>query len=154
MEQGKIEVGVEYGYREVPKQTEPLQRVKVIERARTKWKVEWIDPNPGLQDFIRGIHLVVKWSEKKSFLRDEASWNRLLESSNAAWSGFDHPVSHAVDWVLTATAELVETERSGVLSLMPDALERIAGRRHARGDGRPRRSCSKDTIPISSRSRW
>ncbi len=28
------------------------------------------------------------------------------------------------------------------------------GRRHARGDGRPRRSCSKDTIPISSRSRW
>src|SRR3982074_1903223 len=28
------------------------------------------------------------------------------------------------------------------------------GRLHARGDGRPRRSCSKDTIPISSRSRW
>jgi hypothetical protein len=28
------------------------------------------------------------------------------------------------------------------------------GRRRARGDGRPRRSCSKDTIPISSRSRW
>jgi hypothetical protein len=28
------------------------------------------------------------------------------------------------------------------------------GRRRARGDGRPRRSCSTDTIPISSRSRW
>jgi len=128
MEQGKIEVGVDYGYREVPKQTEPLQRVRVLERVRTKWRVEWIDPNPGLQDFIRGIHLVVEWRDRKVFLRDEASWNRLLESSDTAWSGFDHPVSHAAEWVLNATAELAEIGKSGVLSLTPAALERIAAR--------------------------
>jgi hypothetical protein len=36
------------------------------------------------------------------------------------------------------------------------AIGRISSRREevVRGDGRPRRSCSKDTIPISSRSRW
>ena len=45
-------------------------------------------------------------------------------------------------------------------SQSPDCLSRRrvdklgGGRRLRRGDGGPRRSCSQDTIPISSRSRW
>ena len=31
----------------------PFQRVRVIEHVRrNKWKVEWIDPDPGLVDYV------------------------------------------------------------------------------------------------------
>jgi len=56
------------------------------------------------------------------------TWQRLSESSSAAWFGYDHPVSHAVDWILKATSEMIETGKSGVLSAMPDVLERISAR--------------------------
>ena len=43
MERRSIFPGQEYAFREIPKRKAELQRVRVIEQARDKWKVEWID---------------------------------------------------------------------------------------------------------------
>jgi hypothetical protein len=48
MQSFDIHPGQEYGYRDSPKRRDDLQRVKVIEKVRAKWKVEWVEPNPGL----------------------------------------------------------------------------------------------------------
>ena len=69
-----IIIGEEYGYREKPFQKGPMERVRIVDRVRSQWKVEWIEPNPGLQDFVRSNHLVIPWKERKAFLDDEASW--------------------------------------------------------------------------------
>jgi hypothetical protein len=69
------------------------------------------------------------------------------------------------DAVFAPTAQLHGVQDGQVRVLCPNhncrwivipANGRISWRREevVRGDGWPRRSCSKDTIPISSRSRW
>ena len=42
MEQKQIQLGAEYGYREKPKVHSSLEHVRVVERVRGKWRVEWI----------------------------------------------------------------------------------------------------------------
>src|SRR5690606_38847820 len=61
MEQREIKIGGHYGLREHVRPGEPLQHVKVLERARRKWKVEWIDPKPGLTDYVRSNNRIVPW---------------------------------------------------------------------------------------------
>jgi len=66
-----IHPGQEYGYRDSPKRRDDLQRVKVIEKVRAKWKVEWVEPNPGLQDYVKSVQLVVPWGKRRAFLKNE-----------------------------------------------------------------------------------
>jgi hypothetical protein len=41
MQSFDIHPGQAYGYRDTPKHRDELQRVKVLEKVRGKWKVEW-----------------------------------------------------------------------------------------------------------------
>ena len=63
MQSFDIHPGQAYGYRDTPKYRDELQRVKVLEKVRGKWKIEWVDTHPGLQDYVRSVQLVVPGGE-------------------------------------------------------------------------------------------
>ena len=64
MQKDEIELGKKYAIREPVARGVDLQQVKVIEHVRgTRWKVEWIDPNPGLVDYVTSKNIVCRWSE-------------------------------------------------------------------------------------------
>jgi hypothetical protein len=72
MLKAEIKPGKEYAFREKRIHGSPLQRVRIIEHVRgNKWKVEWIDPNPGLVHYVESGQLIVPWKEQKAFLKDE-----------------------------------------------------------------------------------
>jgi hypothetical protein len=123
-----IIIGEEYGYREKPFQKGPMERVRIVDRVRSQWKVEWIEPNSGLQDFVRSNHLVIPWKERKAFLDDEASWGALQDRCDSCWPGFEHPLSDAVDTVLESTGEMISIGKYGALSCEPEVLERVIRR--------------------------
>ena len=123
-----IIIGQEYGYRERPFHKGPLERVRVLDRVRSQWEVESIDPNSGLQDFIRSNHLVIPWRERKDYLRDEASWEALERYCDTCWPGFEHPLSDAVDTILESTGETVSIGKCGDLSCVPGVLDRVVQR--------------------------
>ena len=51
---------------------EAFQRVRIVEHVRgTKWKAEWIDPNPGLVHYVESSALIVRWKDQKAFLKEE-----------------------------------------------------------------------------------
>ena len=51
MDKNDIELGKHYAIREHP--NDDLQHVKIVESVRSgKWRAEWIDPNPGLVDYV------------------------------------------------------------------------------------------------------
>jgi hypothetical protein len=127
--QRDIKVGDEYGYREVPRHQTPLERVRVLERVRSQWRVEWIQPNPGLRDYVKTASLVVPWVDRTKFLRDESNRARLLEAC-ASWPGHEHPVSEAVTTVLSVTGEDIEVGNRGVVSVHGDVLHRLGARAH------------------------
>jgi hypothetical protein len=58
MDKNNIEPGKHYAIREHP--NDDLQHVKIVESVRSrKWRAEWIDPNPGLIDYVascRGVN--------------------------------------------------------------------------------------------------
>lgn len=138
MEHRLIQSGAEYGYREKPKAQSPLEHVRVLERVRGQWRVEWIEPNAGLQAFVRSSNIVVPWKERKAFLKEESDWKRLREVSELTWPGHDHPVDDAVTSVLEATGEHVNCYRSGVLTASDaSVLERISARAHLNIEIRP-----------------
>jgi hypothetical protein len=128
MNQDDIQPGRDYGYRPNPRRHTDLERVNVIERVRRQWKVEWVDPNPGLQDYVKSANLVVPWNDRRPFLRDEQCSDRLLQSSEATWPGPEHPLTEAVDTVFAATGENLATGSCGALSVTRDALVRTADR--------------------------
>ncbi len=128
MNRSSIEVGREYAIREPKSATAELERVRVLEHVRAdKWRVEWIDPNSGLVDFVRSKAILCRWGERRAVLRDE---ERLLEVGKvaaAAWPGSGQPLDDAVTCVLEATGESLWLHK-GVLSGSPDALGRLANR--------------------------
>lgn len=128
MQAFEIHPGNEYGYRDNPKQEGELQRVKVLEHVRSKWKVEWVDPNPGLVDYVRSAQLVVAWRDRKAFLQEEQNWIRLNEACNQTWPGQQHPISEAVDLILDSTGELLFVDNIGALSASTDGVQRVARR--------------------------
>ena len=97
MEQRNIEIGQEYGYREMPNRHSPLEHVRVLDRVRSKWKVEWIEPNHGLVDYVESGQLLVPWKEQRALLKEEASRERIREHNER--HGYDHdgsPVAEAL----------------------------------------------------------
>src|SRR5579875_912927 len=64
--------GTEYAFREKRIAGTPLHRICLVEHIRRdKWKAKWIDPNPGLVDYVTTAQVMVPWKEHKAFLRDE-----------------------------------------------------------------------------------
>jgi hypothetical protein len=78
MLKAQIEPGVEYAFREHPAPGIPFQRVRIIRHARgSKWRMEWIDPSPGLVDYADSGQLIVRWKDHKAFLKEEANQKSL-----------------------------------------------------------------------------
>ena len=80
-----IEFGAEYALRDPPKLGVELQRVRVLAQVRKQWKVQWIDPNPGLVDFVRSICLVAPWKDLGTIPRsaDTGRANRRKQANHS-----------------------------------------------------------------------
>jgi len=129
MQSFDIHIGQYYGYRDTPKRRDELQRVKVLEKVRGKWKVEWVEPNPGLQDYVKSAQLVVPWGKRREFLKEEENWSQLIEACGRSWPGHDHPLSEAVDTILESMGEpRIYVGNRGELNSPPDALDRVLQR--------------------------
>jgi hypothetical protein len=124
----EIVPGQLYAFREAPRQKSEFQQVRAIESVRSRWKVEWVEPNPGLTDYVKSVNLIVPWQERRALLREEESWERLIEACSKECPGYEHPLTDAVNIVLESTGENTWVGSKGEWSAMPDVLERIGQR--------------------------
>jgi hypothetical protein len=72
MLKAEIKPGLQYAVREKREPGTPFQRVRILEHIRgNKWKAEWIEPNPGLIDYVESGQLIVPWKQRRPFLEEE-----------------------------------------------------------------------------------
>lgn len=129
MEKKEIIAGQEYGISEPLRVGGELQHVRVLENVRgTRWKVEWIEPNPGLTDYVASKNIVVKWSERRALLRDEERGAELQRVSAMTFPGSESPLASAIDDVLTATGEPTLHVWRGIFEFDSAGLERVCAR--------------------------
>lgn len=128
MESKDIVPGKEYALREASIEGGEFQHVRAIERVRSsKWRVEWIEPNPGLIDYVRSAAFVCPWPERKKVAKDERNAAKLKQEIAKSWPGDYHPLHNAVNGVLDSTGEDLVVYR-GILSGPRDMFERVAAR--------------------------
>ena len=121
----EIKVGMQYALREKRTPGTPLQRVRILGHVRgKKWKAEWIDPNPGLIDYVESGQLIVPWRVHKAFLSDEASAARLQEEADRHGYRHDSPVVRALEEVFESAGDGVQFN-GGVLSGSCEAIDRV-----------------------------
>lgn len=85
MDKNDIELGKHYAIREHP--DDDLQHVKILESVRSgKWRAEWINPNPGLVDYVASRHIIVPWGQRRALLRDERNAATMFASVDRGWS--------------------------------------------------------------------
>lgn len=129
MNKADIHPGKEYAVREPVGAGGDFQHVRVIEPVRrSHWRVEWIDPNPGLVDFLKSANFIVPWGERRAFLRDEQRAEALALATARTFPGDDSPIGRAVESVLECTGELNLHLYKGSLSFEREPLERVATR--------------------------
>src|SRR5437016_673684 len=73
------------------------------------------------KDYVESQHLVVPWKERKAFLRDEESEQRLREHNAHLCGTDDSPITTAVGEVLGSTGDQLML-LEGALICHPDAL--------------------------------
>jgi hypothetical protein len=128
MQKTAIVIGEEYGLREALKSDAPLQRVRVLEHMRgKKWKVQWIEPNPGLVDFVEVQHIIVRWSEAAAFMTDEKADRELRADNERHGYEEETPIANALYTVFDNVGDKLSFYR-GVLSGSLDALARVRRR--------------------------
>jgi hypothetical protein len=125
MLKSEIVAQTEYALREKRVPNAALQRVRIIDHIRgNKWKAEWIDPNPGLIDYVESGRLICRWKEHKAFLKEEAEEHRLREHNEEVGYDPESPLTKAVEQVFETVGDDVRFYK-GVLSGSADALDRI-----------------------------
>jgi hypothetical protein len=128
MVKSEIQPGVEYALREKRVPGAPFQRVRIIEHVRkNKWKAKWIDPNPGLVDYVESSQLIVPWKGRKAFLKEEESSERLENHNNRLGYKEESPVAKAVYSIFESVGDEVSFYR-GSLRSSPEALVRVKAR--------------------------
>jgi hypothetical protein len=129
VQKSEIKARTEYALREKRTPGTPLQRVRAIEHVRrNKWKVEWIDPNPGLVDYIESGQLIIPWKDHKAFLRDEVNEERLREhNKRQGYEREETPVVRAMEEVFESIADEVNFFR-GSLTATREAIDRLRAR--------------------------
>ncbi len=129
MVRSEIRVGEEYVLREGKAPDAPLQRVKIIQHVRgKKWKAEWIDPNPGLIEYVESQKLVVRWKDRKVFFQEEEKARQLRADDERHGFDDDSPVDNAVTQVFESIGEKDLQYYRGILSGSLEALHRVRGR--------------------------
>src|SRR6201981_2762252 len=104
MLKAEINPRADYALREKSAADPPVQRVRIIEHIRgNKWKAEWVDPNPGLIDYVESGNLICGWKDHKAFLEEKATArafrNITKEVENDYGSPPDKPVHQFSDGV-------------------------------------------------------
>lgn len=128
MDKSNIIAGGEYGIREKRTSGTPLERVRVLQHIRrNKWKAKWIEPNPGLIDYVESAQIVVPWKEHKAFLKDEENAQRLADQNQRDGYKEGSPIALAVEQVFESVGESLDCQR-GVISGTTDAFDRIRTR--------------------------
>jgi hypothetical protein len=126
MLKSEILLGVEYALRETRVVGAPFQRVRILEHTRkNKWKAKWIEPNPGLVDYVESAQLIVPWKERKAFLKEEES-EQWLQNHNLRL-GYKEPIAHAMYENYESVGDEVSFY-SRTLSCSPEALDRLKTR--------------------------
>ncbi len=129
MQKSEIKIGEEYALRETLKPNEPFQHVKILQHIRrNKWRAEWIEPNPGLLDYIESQHLVVRWKDRKAFLRDEEQARQLEEDNERQGFTKASPLDNVLSQVFESVGENGLSFYRNMLSGPPEALERVKER--------------------------
>jgi hypothetical protein len=124
----QIEPGKEYALREKRRPGEPFQRVKAIAHVRgNKWKAEWIDPNPGLIDYVESGQLVALWKDARHLLKEEENAERLRRHNLEHGYSKGSPLEGAIQTVLESAGEQLYVH-SGVLLGDPEAVDRVRSR--------------------------
>lgn len=127
---GKVNIicGKEYAFREVRGCKSPLQHIKVIEHLRhNKWKAKWIEPNPGLIDYVESAQIIVPWRERKAFLWDEENAAGLIERNKADGFQPKSPTTEAVQQVFESVGDEVDFYRHE-LPCSQESLARLRAR--------------------------
>jgi hypothetical protein len=128
MLKGQIKPGVEYAFREQRAPGTLFQRVRIIQHTRgSKWRAEWIDPSPGLVDYVDSGQLIVPWKEHKRFLREEANQESLRNHNEKLGYDENSPIAKALYEVFESVGDQVTFYR-GVLRGFPDAIDRVKTR--------------------------
>lgn len=126
MQKSEIEVGKDYALRESRKATAPLQRVRILQFVRgKKWKAEWIEPNPGLVDYVESQNLIVRWKDHKAFLRDEEREQQLQEHNEQIGYQAASPLDNVLGQICESLGEPGVSGYRGVLTGPPDSMERF-----------------------------
>jgi len=126
MQKAEITPGQEYAVREVPRSDTPFQHVRVLQHVRGgKWKAEWIEPNPGLVDYVESKSLIVRWKDRKGFLRDEAAERRLDDENEQQGYRRESPIDDALTSVFESVGEKNLTFFWGELRGSQEALDRV-----------------------------
>jgi hypothetical protein len=128
----EIIVGKDYALREKRLPGVPFQRVKILEHVRgSKWKAEWVDPNPGLVDYVASSLLVVPWKDAKAYLKEEESEARLRKHNEEQGYKRDSPIDRALSTVFSSTGDHDLHYWHGVLSAKSDVIELLKTRINA-----------------------
>ncbi len=128
MLKAEIKPGKEYAFRERRGPGAPLQRVKTIEHIRgNKWKAEWIEPNPGLVDYVESGQLVAPWKDAKRFLKEEEDAERLRRHNREHGYTKGSPVEDAIQVVFESAGEGLNV-LNGALLGSPEAIDRVRSR--------------------------
>ena len=126
MQKSEIRAGQEYTLREARSHDAPLRRVRILQHVRgKKWKAQWIDPNPGLVEYVESQDLLCFWKERKAVLLDEQRDRQLRDANRQHGYEGDSPLDNAVTEVFEAASEPGLSFYRGVLSSSPEALDRI-----------------------------
>ncbi len=125
MLKGEIVPGKEYAFREKRAPGAPTQRVKVVEHIRgNKWKAVWVEPNPGLVDYVESVQLVVLWKDAKRLFKDEESAERLRRHNQEHGYTKRSPLEEAMQQVFESAGEGLHLH-IGCLLGSPEAVERV-----------------------------
>jgi hypothetical protein len=127
MQKAEIKIGVEYALREGREGS--LQRIRILQHVRgKKWKAKWIEPNPGLVDYVESQNLVIRWKDHKAFLRDEEHERQLRAYNERQGYKPSSPLENVLGQVCEAVGEPQLSGYGGAITGPVDALERFKAR--------------------------
>ncbi len=113
----------------MPRSVTPFHHVRILQHIRgTKWKAEWIEPNPGLVDYVESRSLIVRWKDRKPFLRDETAESRFDEENERRGYKRETPIDDALYSVFESVGEKDLSFVCGDLRGSPEALDRVRAR--------------------------
>ena len=124
----------EYGFRDKPRYDARLEHVRVLEHIRGRnWKVEWIDPNPGLVHYAESGQLLCFWKDHRVFLDEEKGRQGIKKRNKDQGYLANSPLTDALYQVFESLGERDLSFLGGDVLCTPEAIERVRIRAKIKG---------------------